>query len=207
MQVRLWVDPVCPFCWMTSRWLVRVAALRDLRIELLPISLMVKNASTPENPYPEAMVAGHGLLRVMEAVRAAGHADRLGDLYTEYGRRLHVRGEARVDAAAALVAVGLDPALAAAADDDARDAAIAAAMAEGLALVGDDVGTPIIAVEHPRRPGVEVGLFGPVITELPDAEASLRLWDGFLAMVATDGFFELKRTRTSAPARLDESDL
>ena len=183
MQVRLWVDPVCPFCWMTSRWLVRVAALRDLRIELLPISLMVKNASTPENPYPEAMVAGHGLLRVMEAVRAAGHADRLGDLYTEYGRRLHVRGEARVDAA------------------------IAAAMAEGLALVGDDVGTPIIAVEHPRRPGVEVGLFGPVITELPDAEASLRLWDGFLAMVATDGFFELKRTRTSAPARLDESDL
>ncbi len=207
MLVRLWVDPVCPFCWMTSRWLVRVAALRDLRIELLPISLMVKNASTPENPFHEAMVAGHGLLRVMEAVRAAGHAARIGDLYTEYGRRLHVRGEARVDAAEALASAGLDRALAAAADDDAWDAAIAAAMAEGLKLVGDDVGTPIIAVEHPARPGVEVGLFGPVITELPDAEASLRLWDGFLAMVATDGFFELKRTRTAAPARLDESDL
>ena len=192
---------------MTSRWLVRVAALQDLAVELLPISLLVKNASTPENPYHEAMVASHGLLRVMEALRAAGHVDRLGDLYTEIGRRLHVRGEARADAAEVLTAVGLDPALAAAADDPAWDAVIRTAMDAGLALVGDDVGTPIIAVEHPLRPGVEVGLFGPVITELPDAEASLRLWDGFLAMVATDGFFELKRTRTAAPARLDESDL
>jgi hypothetical protein len=207
VQVRLWVDPACPFCWITSRWLVRVAALRDLDVELLPISLLVKNAPSPENPYHDAMVVSHGLLRVMEAVRAAGDGDRLGDLYTEYGRRIHVHGETRVDAAAALAAVGLDPALASAAEDPAWDVAIRSAMDAGLALVGDDVGTPIIAVEQPLRPGVEVGLFGPVITELPDAEASLRLWDGFLAMVATDGFFELKRTRTAAPVRLDESDL
>ena len=193
---------------MTSQWLIRVAALRDLDVELLPISLMVKNASTPENPYHEAVVASHGLLRVMEAVRAAGHAGRLGDLYTEMGRRLHARGEDRADAAEVLAAVGLDPALAAAAaDDPALDEPIRAAMDAGLALVGDDVGTPIIAVAHPDRPEVEVGLFGPVITELPDEAASLRLWDGFLAMVATDGFFELKRTRTAAPDRLDESDL
>lgn len=207
MQVRLWVDPACPFCWMTSRWLTRVAPLRGLEIELLPISLLVKNATTPGDPYHESLVASHGLLRIMEAVRAAGDADRLGDLYTEFGRRLHIRGDATADAAAALTAVGLDPALAAAAEDVELDAPIVAAMAEGLALVGDDVGTPIIAVEHPDRPGIEVGLFGPVITRLPDAAASLRLWDGFLAMVGTDGFFELKRTRTAPPERLAESDL
>ena len=79
-------------------------------------------------------------------------------------------------------------------------------MDEGLALVGDAVGTLIIAVDRPDGTG-RIGLFGPVITELPDVEASLRLWDGFLAMVATDGFFELKRTRSSAPARLTHADL
>jgi hypothetical protein len=210
VQVRFWVDPVCPFCWMTSRWLVRVAPHRDLVVTWLPISLLWKNAATPENPWYDAMVASHGLMRVMEAVRAqaAGDGeDRVGALYTEYGRRLHVRGEARVDAAEALATVGLDPAYASAADDPAWDVPIRTAMDAGLALVGDDVGTPIIAVADPQQPDREVGLFGPVITELPDVAASLRLWDGFLAMVATDGFFELKRTRTAAPTRLAESDL
>jgi len=207
VRVRFWVDPACPFCWMTSRWLVRVAPHRGLAVEWLPISLLWKNAATPENPWYEAMVASHGLLRLMEAVRATAGADRVGDLYTEYGRRLHVRGERRVDPAEALASVGLEAGLAAAVDDEAWDVPVRTAMDEGLALVGEDVGTPIIAVAHPARPGVEVGLFGPVITELPDVEASLRLWDGFLAMVATDGFFELKRTRTAAPSRLSESDL
>lgn len=207
MQVRFWVDPICPFCWMTSRWLVRVAPHRGLAVEWLPISLLWKNAPAAENPWRDRMVAGHGLLRVMEAVRVAGGQDRVGALYTEFGRRIHVRGEDDVDAAAALAAVGLDPGLAAAADDPTWDAPVRAAMDAGLALVGDDVGTPIIAVAHPERPDVEVGLFGPVITDLPDLAASLRLWDGFLAMVATDGFFELKRTRTAAPTRLAESDL
>jgi protein-disulfide isomerase-like protein with CxxC motif len=204
MRVQLWFDPVCPFCWMTSRWLVRVAPHRDLDVEWLPISLLVKNGLAPGDRFFEECTRSHGMLRVVVALRAAGHADRVGALYTELGRHLHVR-EDQPDLAAILAALGLDPEFAAAADDETLDGAIREAMDDGLALVGDDVGTPIIAVE--RADGTRVGLFGPVITELPDLEASLRLWDGFAAMVATDGFFELKRTRTAAPARLAESQL
>jgi 2-hydroxychromene-2-carboxylate isomerase len=206
VHVQLWFDPACPFCWVTSRWLVRVAAQRELTIDWQPISLMLKNASQPGDRFHDKVVMTHGLLRVVEAAREAGEADRIGDLYTAFGRAVHVTGE-DVDVPSVLAALGLDAALARAVDDDRHDAAIRRAMDDGLALVGDQVGTPIIAVERPGAPGERVGLFGPVITRLPDREASLRLWDGFLAMVATDGFFELKRTRDAAPERLTEDDL
>jgi len=207
VHVQFWFDPVCPFCWITSRWLVRVATLRGLRIEWLPISLMLKNASTPGDRFHDALVASHGLLRVVESVRAAGHAGRIGELYTEFGRVLHVRGESRVDVPEVLARLGLDASHAEAARDERFDAAIRAAMDDGLALVGTDVGTPIVAVDRADaggRPGERVGLFGPVITVLPDDDAALRLWDGFLAMAATNGFFELKRTRTGGPERVPE---
>lgn len=205
MHVRFWFDPACPFCWITSRWLVRVAGHRDLSIEWSPISLLMKNGTREGEPYFAEVTASHGMLRTVEALRADGHADRIGALYTELGRALHVEGTG-VDLRALLTGLGLDDAFAAAADDDAHDAAIRASMDQGLALVGDAVGTPIIAVARPDG-GDRIGLFGPVITELPDVEGSLRLWDGFLAMVATDGFFELKRTRSAAPARLTHADL
>ena len=205
MKVQFWFDPACPFCWMTSRWLVRVAKHRDLAVEWLPISLLRKNDTREGEPFFAEVTASHGMLRVVEAVRAAGHGDRIGDLYTEMGRALHVDG-VPVDMPAVLEGLGLDEGLADAADDVRYDAAIATAMDDGLSLVGDAVGTPIVAVERPDGGG-RVGLFGPVITVLPDVEASLRLWDGFLAMVATDGFFELKRTRAEAPERVAPSDL
>jgi hypothetical protein len=205
MHVQFWFDPACPFCWMTSRWLVRVAAHRDIDIEWLPISLLVKNGTREGEPFFSEVSASHGMLRVVEAVREAGHTDRIGDLYTELGRQLHVLGEP-VDLPSALEGLGLDRSLARAADAERFDVAIRTAMDDGLSLVGDAVGTPIIAVEREDGSG-RIGLFGPVITELPDVEGSLRLWDGFLAMVSTDGFFELKRTRTVAPARLTEADL
>ena len=205
MKVQFWFDPACPFCWVTSRWLVRVAPHRDLDIEWLPISLLMKNGTREGEPFFAEVTASHGMLRVVEAVRAAGHADRIGDLYTALGRALHV-DEEPVDLGATLTALGLDADLAEAADDVRLDVDIRTAMDDGLALVGDAVGTPIVAVERPDGTG-RIGLFGPVITHLPDVDASLRLWDGFLAMVATDGFFELKRTRTEAPARLRPSDL
>jgi predicted DsbA family dithiol-disulfide isomerase len=204
MRVQLWFDPVCPFCWMTSRWLVRVAPERDLAVEWLPISLLMKNELAPGERFFEECTASHGMLRVIESVREAGHDEQVGAIYTELGRHLHVRRD-QPDLPAILAALDLDVAHAEAADDVRFDAAIRAAMDDGLALVGDDVGTPIIALT--RADGVRVGLFGPVITDLPDLDASLRLWDGFVAMVETDGFFELKRTRTAQPARLSESDL
>ena len=204
MRVQLWFDPVCPFCWITSRWLVRVAQARDLDIEWLPISLLMKNGSVPGDELFERYTSSHGMLRVIESVRDAGHDEQVGAIYTELGRHLHIRRD-QPDLPAILTSLGLDAAHAAAAEDASLDGAIRRAMDDGLALVGDDVGTPIIALT--RADGVRVGLFGPVITELPDLDASLRLWDGFVAMVETDGFFELKRTRTARPERLSESDL
>jgi 2-hydroxychromene-2-carboxylate isomerase len=205
MHVQFWFDPACPFCWMTSRWLVRVAVHRGITVEWLPISLVMKNGARKGEPFFDEFSASRDMLRVVEAVRAAGHADRIGDLYTALGRQLHVLGEP-VDLPEVLGRLGLDRGYARAAGDERYDDAIRAAMDDGLALVGDAVGTPIIAVERADGSG-RIGLFGPVITELPDVDASLRLWDGFLTMVATDGFFELKRTRTVAPARLTDADL
>ena len=205
MHVQFWFDPACPFCWMTSRWLVRVAAHRDLDIEWLPISLMMKNGTREGDPFFAEVSASLRMLRVVEAVRDAGHGDRIGDLYTALGRTLHV-DEGKVDLKATLRGLDLDARLASAADDERFDLAIREAMDDGLSLVGGAVGTPLIAVERSDGSG-RVGLFGPVITVLPDVEASLRLWDGFCAMVETDGFFELKRTRAEAPERIALSEL
>lgn len=198
-KVEFWFDPACPFCWMTSRWLVDIAEDRNLEIDWQPISLMFKNNTTPDSSYYPQVSFTRNLLRVVESVRAGDRADKIGSLYTEFGRRIHHQATPifdRGEVVAILTTLGLDAAHADALDDESFDPAIKLAMAEGLSLVGDDVGTPIIAVtgRHGR-----VGLFGPVITVLPNEHDRLRLWDGFLAMVDTPGFFELKRTRTETP--------
>lgn len=192
MQVDIWVDPICPFCWMTSRWLVSVASDRDLDIRWRPISLLRKNGLGPGDAYYDHASATHRMLRV---IVGAGDA-AAGDLYAAFGRHIHHEGATEVDIAGVLAELGLDAALAAAADDESFDAAIAASMDEALALVGDDVGTPIIAIDGPDG---RVGLFGPVITRMGTHEECLRLWDGFVAMATAPGFFELKRTRTEFP--------
>ena len=196
MKVEFWFDPACPFCWMTSRWLTAVAPERGLEVDWRPISLLFKNDAQPDSPYYEPISRTRDLLRVVESARAAGGADKIGELYTVFGRHIHHEGTGDFDVAEALSSVGLDPAHAAALTEPSWDDAIREAMADGLSLVGTDVGTPIIAVtgRHGR-----VGLFGPVITEMPNADDGLRLWDGFIAMVDTPGFFELKRTRASSP--------
>ena len=99
--VRFWVDPICPWCWTTSQWIRRIAADKDLEITWEPISLLVKNETKSDSPYYEPVAWTRGLLRVMESVRAAGHDARLGDLYTEYGRRIHHDGERLFDPAVA----------------------------------------------------------------------------------------------------------
>jgi predicted DsbA family dithiol-disulfide isomerase len=192
MQVNIWIDPICPFCWITSRWLVSIAADRDLEIAWRPISLLRKNGLAPGDDYfPEAM-ATHRMLRV---IVAAG-PEHAGDLYAAFGRHIHHEGAREIDLAAVLTERGLDPALAEAADDETHDAAIAASMDEALALAGTDVGTPIIAIDGPDG---RVGLFGPVITRMGTHEECLRLWDGFVALATTPGFHEVKRTRTDFP--------
>ena len=182
---------------MTSRWIEAVSADRDLVIDWQPISLLFKNETQPDNPYYASVARTRDLLRVIESVRAAGFAARIGDLYTEFGRRIHNDEAPDFEVAPVLEQLGIDAAHAAALDDDAFDAVIRERMAVGLVLTGPDVGTPLIAIE--KADGKQVGFFGPVITTFPEPDAAVALWDGFVLMDTNDGFFELKRTRTTAP--------
>jgi Mycothiol-dependent nitroreductase Rv2466c len=144
----------------------------------------------------------HRMLRVLEAVRDAADTPERGNhdmfkLYWELGSRIHHDRELDFEIADALTTVGLDPTLAGAADDEEWDKVIRTRMDDGLSLVGDDVGTPIIASENSH--GARAGYFGPVITRIPSTEDSLTMWDALTAMMDIDGFFELKKTRTGPP--------
>lgn len=198
MDVRFYFDPLCPWCWVTSRWLEQeVRPRRELDVDFRSISLKVRNADKDQPAeWKERQHASHRLLRVVEAVRAAGHAAKVGDLYTELGRRIHHDKDLHFDPADALAAVGLDEDLAKAADDPAWDAAVEASTAEAEAAAGDDVGTPIIAIEVY---GEWRGYFGPVIPELVRGEDAVRLWDALVVLMRTPGMYELKRTRTQRP--------
>lgn len=197
MRVDFWLDPVCPWCWMTSRWIIDVAPHRDLDVHWRSISLKIKNADTPDQPFAGLYESSHRLLRVMEVVRDAEGDAAVGDLYAEYGRRIHVGQDLEFDPAEALDAVNLNRSFASAADDDSWDEAISTSTAEGLSLTGEDVGTPIIGFDD--MDGNPVGIFGPVISRNLDLDVSLRLWDGVYAAATIPGFWELKRTRTERP--------
>lgn len=123
--------------------------------------------------------------------------DPIFKLYWELGSRIHHDGEVYFDVADALTAAGLDPALASAAEDPEWDAEIKQRMNAGLALTGEDVGTPLIAFDDDD--GERVALFGPVITRVPSGDVAIQLWDGFVAMATIPGFWEVKRTRTERP--------
>ena len=183
---------------MTARWVVdEVAPARDLNILWQPISLLEKNQPAEDSDYYEPVARTHGYLRVMESLRAAEGDEAVFPLYWEYGRRIHHDKELVFDPADALQAVGADQSHAAAMDDTSWDAVIKDRMGQGLALAGDDIGTPLIAFDN--EAGEKVALFGPVITRVPPSDLSLRLWDGFIAMATVPGFWEVKRTRTERP--------
>ena len=195
--VRFWIDPACPFCWVTALWIREVAPERDLDISWQPISLLLKNEVTPDAPWYSALKWSYDLLRVLERVRVAEGEAAVGDLYIEYGRRIHHDKVLEWDVTEALAAIGLDTAYADAFSDEQWDAEVLRRHNEGLALVGNDVGTPIIGI--PGRDGVEVGIFGPVIGERPSHDDALALWDATAALASLPQFFELKRTRQGSP--------
>ena len=174
-----------------------MAPQRDLRITWHPISLLLKNQPSPDSPYYAGTLVGHRALRVMEAIRAEHGDAPVFDWYWQCGTRIHHDEDRDFDFGDALRAIGLDAALAAAADDERWDTSIRERMDAGLELVGNDVGTPIIAFT--AADGVKRGIFGPVITRVPDVEQSLRVWDAMEAFTTMDGFWELKRTRTERP--------
>ncbi|MEV4826653.1 DsbA family protein [Micromonospora sp. NPDC049274] len=200
VAVDMWFDPICPWAWITSRWLLEVEQVREvtIRYHVMSLSVLNEGRDLPEQ-YRELMDNGWGPVRVCIAVEQAHGADAVRQLYTALGTRIHLGKEQLGPElfAAALTDVGLDPALAAAADSTEYDEALRASHEAGMRPVGQDVGTPVIHAPGPD--GTPVAFFGPVITPRPKGEAAGRLWDGVLLVAGTPGFYELKRTRDLGP--------
>ncbi|MBX6749612.1 MAG: disulfide bond formation protein DsbA [Micromonosporaceae bacterium] len=199
-DVDLWVDPACPWAWITSRWLLEVERVRDVRVRFHVMSLSVLNEHREvSDKYRELLDSAWGPVRVLTAAEQAYGSGVLRPLYDAMGTRVHLRrtGLGRDMIIGALQEAGLPVSLAAAATSTEYDAQLRASHTAGMAPVGEDVGTPVIHV--PRVDGEPIAFFGPVITPAPRGEAAGRLWDGVLAVAGTDGFFELKRTRTRGP--------
>ncbi|MFF5634877.1 DsbA family protein [Streptomyces sp. NPDC012825] len=196
-------DPLCPWAWMTSRWMLEVEKVRPVDVRWKVMSLAVLNEDRldelPEEYREMLETKAWGPVRVVVAARQLHGDEVVGKLYTALGTRFHDNGEGptREAVAAALRDVGLPEDLVEYADKDTYDAELRASHKEGIEKVGQDVGTPVIAVPGPD--GEEVAFFGPVVTPAPRGEAAARLWDGTLLVASTPGFYEIKRTRTAAP--------
>nr|WP_269770473.1 DsbA family protein [Brevibacterium yomogidense] len=191
-----WFDPICPWAWMTSRWALEVEKVRDVEVVFHQMSLSVLNEGNEDLPddYRESMAEAIKPARVITAARVEHGESVLRDLYTAIGTRIHP-GEEKdwmKAVAEALDEVGLPASLLEAADSDAYDAQLRESHHEGISKVGEDVGTPVVAVG-------DVAFFGPVISPAPKGEDAGRLYDGVYAAASIPGFYELKRTRTTGP--------
>ncbi|RZE94260.1 DsbA family protein [Streptomyces sp. SCA2-2] len=198
-----WFDPLCPWAWMTSRWMLEVEKVRPVRVRWNVMSLAVLNEDRldelPEG-YRELLTQAWGPVRVVIAAQQLHGAEVAGPLYTALGTRYHNQQQPkdRATLVAALEEVGLPADLADYADKDTYDAELRASHAAGITKVGQDVGTPVIAV--PGADGEEVAFFGPVVTPAPRGDQAAALWDGTLLVASVPGFYELKRTRTAEPS-------
>jgi 2-hydroxychromene-2-carboxylate isomerase len=203
--VDFWFDPLCPWAWMASRWVLEVRAVRPIQPRWHIMSLAVLNEDKEVAPeYREALTGAMESVRVLQAAAGKYGDDVLGDLYTAIGTRYHDQGvlaaakgpsrpaALRAAMAEALESLGLDPALVESADSTEYDDAVRRSHDRGMSLVGQEVGTPVISVG-------DVAYFGPVVSPAPKGEDAGRLWDGVLLVAGTDGFFELKRSRTREP--------
>ncbi|MFC8620257.1 disulfide bond formation protein DsbA [Micromonospora purpureochromogenes] len=196
----MWFDPLCPWAWIASRWLLEVEKVRDvdIRFHVMSLSVLNEGRDLPEE-YQELMNKGWGPVRVCVAVEQQHGQEAVAKLYTAMGTRIHLGKEQFGPELfkAALTDVGLDPALAGVADTTEYDEALRASHEAGMRPVGTDVGTPVIHAPGPD--GRQVAFFGPVITPAPKGEAAGRLWDGVLLVAGTPGFYELKRSRELGP--------
>lgn len=191
-NVDLWVDPICPWAWITSRWLLEAAEVRNFEVNFHVMSLSILNDGRDlSEKYVALLAKAWGPVRVLIAAQERHGNEIVEPLYSAMGTRYHVQGEKELDQMItnALLDAGLEADLAGAASSTEFDKALRVSHHEGMDPVGYDVGTPVIHVG-------DVAFFGPVVTPAPKGEAAGKLFDGVMLVASTPGFYEIKRTRT-----------
>jgi len=193
--VDFWFDPICPWAWMTSRWLLEVEKVRRIQpsFHVMSLAYLNEDKDVPDD-YRAMLETAWGPVRVLMAAAALEGDQILLPLYTALGSRFHLeqKPKDRATIEEALAEVGLPLKLADAMDSTDYDEDLRKSHHMGMDQVGMDVGTPVISVEG-------TAFFGPVVTPAPKGEDAGRLWDGVLLVAGTPGFYELKRSRDKGP--------
>lgn len=195
-SVDFWFDPVCPWAWMTSRWMADVNERLNLDVQWHPFSLKILNEATGSGSKSDAHDRGFKLGQLLVIVREQAGNDAVAKLYTELGNRIHLEQRSDTDAiiAESLAAADLDEAFADASHlhGDTSAVSLRESTQRGITAVGPDVGIPIIAVNGKA-------FFGPVVSPAPKGDDALMLWTALVASTQTPGFYELKRGRQVGP--------
>lgn len=196
-EIDFYFDPICPWCWNTSRWIKEVEKQRDLNIHWKSFSLYKKNEDNLDDLYREISLKTHKMLRLIEAARSKYGDDIIDSLYTKLGILVHYSKKTDEEDIRDILPDNLDKDyLISAMEDISWDKVILDSMQDAFDIVGNDVGTPIIVIKSKNK---DLGYFGPVITQVPTGDKALSLWDSFIELCEYEHFYEIKRVREEDP--------